>query len=124
IPPIATIEPTPTRNSLDRVTDPQTPAEYVARGRQQLNYARFDEAYADFEKAMSLSGWRYGPAYVAEAELNSLRGDHNAALTAYNDAIRVDPMLAAAYDGRGMLYLNHLNKPQEAFDRFEQGHPA
>jgi len=26
IPPIATIEPTPTRNSLERVTDPQTPA--------------------------------------------------------------------------------------------------
>lgn len=67
------------------------------------NQIFFDEAIADFTKAIKIDP-KATDAYLRRAGLYSQKNDHDPAIADYNQVLRIDPNNAEAYAFRGGLY--------------------
>ena len=78
---------------------------YHVQGQWKFRSNRFNEALADFDKAIQLN-----PAFIYtyrwRGDANSRLGNHKAAIADYNTAIQLDPDNADSYRGRGMAKVN------------------
>ncbi|MCP4785512.1 MAG: tetratricopeptide repeat protein [Fuerstiella sp.] len=89
----------------DTIGDPKTAAEFNSRGVQHYDAGRYDEAQADFSKALKLQ--------PRNAEYMCNRGwvfyeqdDPDTALLEFNDAIELDPTLISGYHGRAAVHID------------------
>jgi Flp pilus assembly protein TadD len=83
----------------------------VDQGVQNLEKGAFDQAIADFTKAIELKP--ADPAlYDLRGRVKYAKGDNGAALADHDQAIKIDPNYAKAYKNRAMVYFT-----MEDFDK-------
>src|SRR5262245_53993761 len=83
--------------------DPNNAESYNVRGSALGRAGRYDEAMADFNRAIELNP-NFSRAYFNRALIYRRNGDTQRALADYNAAIRADSRYAPAYVGRGNMY--------------------
>jgi tetratricopeptide (TPR) repeat protein len=83
--------------------DPACVDAYLERGQLSRLANRFDEAIADFTRAIELEGGT--EAYLRRANSHTEQGHFDLAFADYAEAVRIDPECAAAYTNRGLAYL-------------------
>ena len=93
-------------------------AAYVARGNAYDTAQKYDEALADFEKAIQLNP-KDANARFDHGVVHEHRGDMAQALLDYNISIKLAPKVAHTYLARGNVYFN-LNKPQNALKDYQK----
>ena len=88
-------------------TDPTSSQPYYARATVRDNLGNYSDALADFTKAIALAapGQPLANYYCDRAASYWNAKDLKAALNDYNEALKRDDKLAAAYDGRGRTEL-------------------
>jgi tetratricopeptide (TPR) repeat protein len=89
--------------TLAVAADPAQVNAYLERGQVSRLANQFDEAIADFTKAIELGGG--GEAYLRRGNSHAEQGEFDLAFEDYGEAIRLDPGCAAAYLNRGVAYL-------------------
>jgi len=82
--------------------DPEAEAAYTA-GKEQLKQEKWEEAIADFSKAISIDSG-YAEAYLGRADALRALEDYSTALENYSHALEMNDQLASAYNGRGVCY--------------------
>ncbi len=75
---------------------------YHARGNSVKKLNRFDDAIADFTRAIEFDP-RFADAYLDRGSVKSLKGDADGAMLDYTRAIEIDPKFAFAFYGRGSI---------------------
>jgi tetratricopeptide (TPR) repeat protein len=78
-----------------------------------------DEKIAACTAAIAAGSWQgreFAPLYLNRGQAHLDYLDLNLALTDFNQAIRLDPALAAAYDGRGRVYQFHPERAIADYD--------
>ena len=99
-------------------SNPNDPQAYNMRGSVFGKGGRYDEALADFNKAISIDP-NYAQAYANRGLVYRETGKLTLALADYNKALSIDPNYADAYLGRGMVYREE-NKPIPALQDFNK----
>ncbi len=85
---------------------PLSPAqESHNRGRTLFGEGKYDEAIAEFDKAISLDP-QYALAYCYRGMTYSLKEQHDLALADFNTAIELNPESILAYCNRGDIYFD------------------
>ena len=98
---------------------------WVARGAARVLLGREDEAYVDLFRATQAEPG-LADTHASLGCLRVMEEDAQGALDAFNEALRIDPSFALAYNGRGCAHYG-LGKPDEAsldFQMAEQLSPA
>ena len=98
--------------------NPNDPQAYNTRGSVYGQAGRYEQALADFDKAISLDA-KYAQAYANRGLVHRQTRKLDLALADYNKALALDPAYAAALLGRGLVHrqrgqlilaLNDFNK--------------
>lgn len=76
---------------------------YTFRGLNYTDQGSYDQAIADFQKAIELNA-RYADAYDALGTAYKRKNDYDKAIANYNKAVEIDPNFAKAYTNRGLAY--------------------
>lgn len=107
-------------DSLTAVVDrtPNDPNAYNIRGAALGKSGRYDDAIADFNRALQINP-RFAQAYANRGLVYRLKGDDANALEDYNRALRVNPQYANAHIRRGNVYRrqNQLALALEDYNR-------
>jgi tetratricopeptide (TPR) repeat protein len=90
-----------TDNPKERITNPQEPNDFLARGLSQTSNNR-TAAINDFSQAIALDP-KNSMAYYNRGNARYDMGDKQGALADYNEAIRSNPYHANAYYNRGVV---------------------
>ena len=98
--------------------NPADPQAYNMRGAVFGQAGRYDEALADFNKAIGIDA-NYAQAYANRGLVYRETGKYDLALAGYNEAIAIDSNYSVAYLGRGMVYLVQ-KKPMLALNDFNR----
>jgi Tfp pilus assembly protein PilF len=98
--------------------NPNDPQGYNVRGTVFGRAGRYQEALADFDKALSLDP-NYAQAYSNRALVHRQMKKFDLALADYNRAIAIDANYEPAYLGRGMLY-REQGQATPAFEDFNK----
>ena len=83
--------------------NPNDPQAYNMRGTVFGKGGRYQEALADFNKAISIDP-NYAQAYANRGLVYREMGKLDLALADYNKSLSIDPTYSNAYLGRGMVY--------------------
>lgn len=94
------------------------PIAYYNRGLAFMNENRFNEAAADYTKAISLKPG-YNEALVNRGNIFRVQKQNEEALKDYNDCIDHNPNFSKAYFNRGILFMN-LQQNEEAIRDFSK----
>ena len=86
--------------------------EYLEKGVEYAEQVRFDDAIAQFSKAIELDP-QFAWAYYNRGFTYFLLGQYQRAIEDYTEAIRLDPQDGAAYASRTLAY-TALGRDQEA----------
>jgi uncharacterized protein (TIGR02145 family) len=81
---------------------------YVARGTMYKNKGDYDQAIANYTKAINLDH-NYMMAYDNRGDMHCKKGDYGQAIADYTKAISIDPSYMVAYSSRGNAYYNKGN---------------
>ena len=84
------------------VSDPLTAHAYVNRAAARFNQAKFEQALADYDRALRINP-RIAQAYVGRGAALSAQGDRDGAMRDFNHALAIDGRLYEAYNNRGAL---------------------
>jgi tetratricopeptide (TPR) repeat protein len=76
---------------------------YLNRGRDYGREGKYDEAIAEFNKALSING-ELGDAFIYRGAAYGSKGDYDRAITDCTAALRINPNNADAYYNRGVVY--------------------
>lgn len=92
-------------DSLTAVVErtPNDPNAYNIRGAALGKAGRYDDAIADFNRALQINP-RFAQAYANRGLVYRLKNDDANALADYNRALQVNPQYANAYVRRGNVY--------------------
>lgn len=110
--------------------DPQSAQGYISRGYARLHLRRFDEALYDYYRAIQLDS---SSAIAHNGQGNVyyemfLRGANTGilALTAYDEAIRLDKGYVSAYTNKGhvLRYLENYADSLKAYDQAQELDPS
>ena len=88
---------------------------YYAQGIAYYRKGNFDQAIADYSKAISLDP-NYAYAYYGRGLIYGKQGNFTQALSDYMKAIKLKPNYAPAYDSRGNIYCKQGSFKQAIFD--------
>jgi RNA polymerase sigma factor (sigma-70 family) len=84
-------------------TGTQDARAYLRRGRVFLSRGVYDEAIAEFNRALQLNP-QAAPAYFSRGRAYKLKGNYEQAAADYTQAIQLNPAAVAAYVNRGQIY--------------------
>ena len=98
--------------------NPRDPQAYNMRGSVYGQARRFQEALADFDKAIALDP-NYAQAYANRAQIQRQVGKADLALADYDKALSIDPGYAPAYLGRGIVH-RQKGRSLDAFNDFNK----
>ena len=84
--------------------DPKDAQAYLDRGNSHLQKGNWDQAIADFSRALELAP-KSDDAYFGRGRAYAFKRDLDRALADYSQALELNPKLAEAYDNRGNIYL-------------------
>jgi tetratricopeptide (TPR) repeat protein len=76
---------------------------YTIRGNAYDNKGQYDQAIADFTKAIEINP-RYAKAYTNRGSVYNSKGQADRAIADYGKAIEINPRYANAYNNRGIAY--------------------
>jgi tetratricopeptide (TPR) repeat protein len=86
------------------LTRPNRALAYHYRGAEYLNVGRYDEAIADFDRAIMLEPVKLPTAYSDRGIAYRRKGDYAKAIADYSEAIRLWPDWHDWYLNRGLAY--------------------
>lgn len=89
--------------ALQLLKSPSNASEFYARGMVQDVLANYDEAIADFDKAVNLDPQR-AAIYASRANAYKAKNDYERALANFDRAIQLDPNRKRDYLDRGRLF--------------------
>ncbi len=89
--------------SRDIKSDPQNYLLYLSRGISHERVKSWDEAYIDYDIAISLNR-QFAPAYAGRGTALYNRSEYTAAIADYSRALEIDKKLAYVHRNRGLCY--------------------
>lgn len=95
-----------------------SPEAYNNRGNAYIDLKKYNEAIADFTKALELKP-DYAEAYLNRGTVYDELKKYNEAIADYSKAIELKPDYDLAYNDRGLTYY-HLQKYEEAIDDYKK----
>ncbi|MDB5705583.1 MAG: hypothetical protein JWN66_2699 [Sphingomonas bacterium] len=90
---------------------PTTASAFVDRGNMLLDHQRFDEAIADFDKALALDP-KYAVALADRGITYVWKNDEAAATRDLDAAAAIDPRQVVVYRARAMMAMHHDKMPE------------
>ena len=101
---------------------PGAPYLGVLKAHLTLNEGNLDEAASGYRKGLESQGlerWQQAECHFGLGRVFMIRGDLGQAVTAFDEAIRLDPSFLQVYTARG-LALERLGRAREAVDSYQQ----
>lgn len=97
---------------------PEDPHALIKRADTRFYAGKYDEAAADYQKAMEIEPGYGSFCYYRLGWGEEMKLNYEAALELFNKAISLDDTYAYTYMMKGCLLKDHLNRPVEAAEAF------